>query len=68
MLPPEFYEQIQRIKDHQLENPPPPKTVGERATTVLVIALFIALVSVFALGFYYQEIRPWIDYILGWFN
>ena len=68
MLPPEFYEQIQRIKDHHDQNPPPPKTVKERVTAVLVIALFIALVSVFALGFYYQEIQPWVNYILGWFN
>ena len=68
MLPPEFYEQIQRIKDFHDQNPPPPKTARERAVTVLVVGLFIALASVFALGFYYQEIQPWITWISSWFN
>lgn len=67
MLPSEFYEQLARIRDHELANPQPVTAKG-RVKTLFFVSLLLAFISVFLYFAFQQHIQPWISWIIAVFS
>ena len=76
MLPPEYYELLQRMRDHQRthawnqdpEHLAPTKTLWERCKTIFFVSLLAAFVLVFFSAIFHQKVLPWFGWFFSWFN